>query len=228
MPLFEVLATACAPAVALQLLAGIAAIESEAQVLVVRDGPKVERVRSPGEGVAIVVAAIDQGREPAIGLLGVSEKQARKAGFSIADAFDPCANFRIAEAAFKEERGKAEHAGSSPEVRDRLAVRSWWRTDGRYVSGASYEAAVHAASGRLNQLLKTEIPARVPDVVRDAGAVSVSGPPGGVAASEPQLKHIERSVRQAAVPPAPHAPPPAWDVFGQARSSGALIYQRRD
>ena len=57
MPIFEALAAACAPAVALDLLAGIAMVESGVRTLSIRDGAQSGLVGSSGEGVAVVVGA---------------------------------------------------------------------------------------------------------------------------------------------------------------------------
>jgi type IV secretion system protein VirB1 len=228
MPIFEVWATACAPAVALELLAGIAQVESSLRPMAFRDGTEMAVVRSAGEGVAAAAGALDQGREIGVGLFGISDQNARSAGLSIADAFEPCNNFRIAEAVFKAERLAAEKRGVDIGLWDRVAVRSWWRPDGRFVSGGAYEAAVTATRDRLKDLLKTEIPGRLLAVEQSAGERSAPAAPSEPVARAGRRQPPQRADQRDIAAETPPAAAATWDVFGRAKSSGVLVYQRRD
>ena len=98
MPTFETLAAKCAAGVALDLLVGIASVQSGVHPLAIRDGATLTRVGSAGEGVALAVGAADLGREPRVGLMGLTERQLRSAGLTLADGFDACSALSVAAA----------------------------------------------------------------------------------------------------------------------------------
>jgi Transglycosylase SLT domain len=241
MPTFEALATACAPMVALDLLVGIAWVESGLQPLAVGDRTRVEIARSAGEAVASVVGGMDAGREYRAGLMGISEKQLRGIGIALGDAFTACGSLQAAQSLFLAQRDAAAQRGVTDVLLARVAVRSWWRPDGRFVSGAAYEAAVIDAASRARELGRTEIAGSLPTVaapseqkqsIHAASTAKDRLDSVGQGSVAPQrgLGRDGLSKRDGVSGPAREPEEaPSWDVFGRARvSSGAVIYQRRD
>ncbi len=229
MPIFEALATACAPTVALDLLAAIAMVESGVNPLAIRDGSQIALASSPGEGVATAVGAADQGRDPGIGLMGLTAGRLQKAGVSIADGFDPCVSLTAAQTLIKAAHAAADKRGIDQLLWDRVAIRGWWRPDDRFVSGAAYESAVTAARSKVDSIAKITLKGRLP--LPDAAAASVTRAAGSF--SESKDKAIEASQQtpreapqRALAPSTPAAEPPKWDVFARAKSSGVVIFSK--
>jgi type IV secretion system protein VirB1 len=241
MPMFETLAATCAPMLALDLLVGIAWVESGLQPLAVGDGTRVEIARSAGEAVASVVGGMDAGREYRAGLMGISEKQLRGIGIALGDAFTACGSLRAAQSLFLAQRDAAAQRGVADVLLARVAVRSFWRPDGRFVSGAAYEAAVLEAASRARELGRTEIAGSLPAVaatsvqkqsIRAASTAKDRLDSAGHGPLAQQRSQGRDGLSTRDVVSGPSREPeevPSWDVFGRARgSSGAVIYQRRD
>lgn len=199
MATFEALAAKCAAGVALDLLVAIASVQSGVQPLAVRDGAALARVASAGEGVALAVGAADQGREPRIGLMGLTERQLRAAGLTLTAGFDACASLTAAAGILESARASAR--GQTADVADRMAIRSWWRSDGRFASIAAFEAAIARERSTADVLAKQELGPK-------ASAPSI---PAETADGEPG-----RSKQSA-----PVAEPDCWDVFARQRAGFA-------
>lgn len=229
MPIFEALANACAPAVALDLLAAIAMVESGVSPLAIRDGAKVALVASSGEGVAMAIGAADQGRDPGIGLMGLTAGRLQKAGVSIADGFDPCVSLAAAQTLIKRAHAEAEKRGVDQLLWDRVAIRDWWRPDDRFVSGAAYERAVTAERSKVDAIAQISLKGGLPAPGSSTAPVSRStGTLSGVKDTviEPVQPAPREAPQRAAVPGTPAAEPPKWDVFARAKSSGVVIFSK--
>ena len=85
MPLFSTLAQQCAPAIALDLLAALTAVESGFDPLAVIHGPRREPVATVGHAVAAAVGVTDQGRDVGIGISGISAAKLASVGVSLSD-----------------------------------------------------------------------------------------------------------------------------------------------
>ena len=226
MPIFEALAAACAPAVALDLLAGIAMAESGVRSLSVRDGVQSGLVGSSGEGVAVIVGAADQGRDLGIGLMGITASRLQKAGVSIADGFDPCVSMGAAQTLIKGMYAEAEKRGLDPQLWDRVAIRDWWRPDDRFVSGAAYEGAVRAERSKVDAISKISIHRTMHAAVVNA-AISPNSTVGRAgnthdAQALPRTSRVE--ALRGTVPTGPAPEPEKWDVFARAKTSGVVIF----
>ena len=134
MAAFEIFAAKCAATVALDVLLGIASIESGGRPLSIRADSAPIAIPDPGAGVAMALAASDKGREVGIGLLGLTERQLASAGISITEAFEPCSNLRAGAAQFDRAAQDAMKRGLIGAGVEKSAIRSWWRPDGGYVS----------------------------------------------------------------------------------------------
>lgn len=202
MATFEALAAKCAAGVALDLLVAIASVESGVHPLAVRDGAALVRVASAGEGVALVVGAADQGREARLGLMGLTERQLRTAGLTLAEGFDPCASLTAAAGIVEASRASAREP--SADAADRVAIRSWWRSDERFASIAAFEAAIARERTAVSVLAKREL------VSAGSKAPSASDP------SETADGQRGRSKQST-----PVAEPDCWDVFARQRAGFA-------
>jgi type IV secretion system protein VirB1 len=207
MATFETLAAKCAATVALDILLGLASIESGVRAFSIRtDGPPIA-VPDAGTGIALVVAASDKGRDVGIGLLGLSERQLAKSGVSITDAFAPCSNLRAGAAQFERAAQDAVNRGLVGAAIEKSAIRSWWRPDGGYVSSEAYERAVQTAR-------KTAMSAATKDLGGDIRSVDADKP-------EPKASPVatpRQSIRpDVSISVASKPTPPCWDVFARAR-----------
>ena len=228
MPIFEALAAACAPAVALDLLAGIAMVESGVRPLSVRDGAQSGTVGSSGEGVAVVAGAADQGRDLGIGLMGITASRLQKAGVSMADGFDPCVSMGAAQTLIKRMHAEAEKRGLDPQLWDRVAIRDWWRPDDRFVSGAAYEGAVRFERSKVDAISKISIHGTIPAAVVNASIAQnstvVRAGNTHDALAPPRNSRVEAP--RATAPIGPDPEPPKWDVFARAKASGVVIFSK--
>ena len=228
MPLLESLALACAPGVALDVLIGIASVESGVQPLSIRDGAKLIAVASAGEGVSFVLGAGERGREFGLGLLGLTAVRLQSVGAPVADAFEPCAAMRAAAKLMAKGRAVPERAKYDPQVLDKVVIRDWWRPDNRFVSGTAYEMAVNAER-RQGVVGKQEIGGELPRVdVIDTTAVVTTISSG--APTKDRETRVPGRVRPAS--PDENTVPavkdvPRWDVFGRARNSSVLVFGRK-
>lgn len=202
MATFEALAAKCAAGVALDLLVAIASVESGVHPLAVRDGAALMRVASAGEGVALAVGVADQGREVRLGLMGLTERQLRTAGLTLAEGFDPCASLTAAAGIVEASRASAR--GPSADTADRVAIRSWWRSDGRFTSIAAFEAAIARERTAAAVLAKQEL------VPAGPKAPAPSNPTETTDGSPARPKQS-----------APVAEPDCWDVFARQRAGFA-------
>jgi hypothetical protein len=130
------------------------------------------------------------------------------------------------------ERDAAARRGVPDALLARVAIRAWWRPDGRFVSGAAYEAAVREQGAQVRELAKTEIVGRLPQAVtpKGSGQTSSVGDVGRTARDMPQ-QAPRRELPRIGVREDVREPEevPAWDVFGRARvSGGALVFKGRE
>ncbi len=229
MPIFEALATACAPAVALNLLAAIAMIESGVSPLTIRDGSRLIPVSSSGEGVAIAVGAADQGRDPGIGLMGLTAGRLQKAGVGMADGLDACVSLAAAQTLIKQAHVEADKRGIDQLLWDRVAIRDWWRPDDRFVSGAAYEAAVTAERSKVDTIaklsLKGSLPAPEPATVPNARSTGPASASKSTVTAGEQRAPLE-VLHRAPAPNPTAVEPPRWDVFARAKASGVVIFSK--
>jgi type IV secretion system protein VirB1 len=205
MATFETLAAKCAAGVALDLLVALASVQSGVHPLAVRNGATLTRVGSAGEGVALAVGAVDQGREPRVGLMGLTERQLRSAGLTLADGFEACVSLSVAAAIIEASRGSPAVPKSSAESADRAALRAWWRAGGQFASVAALETAIARERAHATVLVKREVapsPPKAPEVPPAAS---------GVAAVEGPSRAVDR--RPASVEP------DCWDVFARQRAA---------
>ena len=200
MATFETFALQCAAGVALDLLAAISNIESGVQPLAVRMGHKLTVVKSAGEGVAVAVGLTDQGREPGIGLMGLTPRQLQAAGYSLQDGFDACKSLNAAAAIIRAAQVNAVERGHGPATGGRQAVRSWWRPDSRFTAATLLEAAVANERSRSAALVKLPLIGSPPEA-------SVPKPitPTAMAPTQRPLA-------------GPAAVPDCWDVFARHRA----------
>ena len=205
MATFETLAAKCAAGVALDLLVAIASIESAVHPLAVRDGAALSRAASAGEGVALAVGTADQGREARIGLMGLTERQLRAAGLTLIEGFDGCASLTAATGIIQTARSTAQALGT--EAADRLAIRAWWRADGRFASVSALEAAIVRERANAIVLAKREIVPASPKPLAPATPAEIAGAQSSTAAP------IQRA--------APTPEPDCWDVFARQRAGFA-------
>ena len=152
--IFAALAQQCAPAVALDLLVALAAVESGLEPLAVVIGQQVQRYEVPGRAMAGAVSAIDQGKPVGMGLLGLTSTQMAGLGASLPDAFDACTNMRLAQAVIHGAQRDGDRASVSG---DRAVLKAWYRPGGRFASFEVYAAAVAAQRAQAAQLAKQEI-----------------------------------------------------------------------
>ena len=201
MATFETLAAKCAAGVALDLLVAIASVESGVDPLAVRAGAALTRVASTGEGVAIAVGAADQGREVRIGLMGLSERQLRAAGLTLSEGFDACASLSVAAGLI--EASRATVRGQSADVADRVAIRAWWRSDGRFASVWALEAAVVRERAIATGLVKREIASA-------SATLQASSTPGETTGATASRAPSQRA--------ASDVEPNCWDIFARQRA----------
>ena len=228
MPIFEALAAACAPAVALDLLAGIAMVESGVRPLSVRDGAHSGLVGSSGEGVAVVVGAADQGRDLGIGLMGITVSRLQKAGVSMADGFDPCVSMGAAQTLIKRMHAEAQKRGVDPQLWDRVATRDWWRPDDRFVSGAAYEDAVRAERSKVDAISEISIHGTMPAAVARSSISqnSTVAPAGNIHDTQAQPRNSRAEAPRGTASDGPAPEPAKWDVFARAKASGVVIFSK--
>ena len=207
MATFETFAAKCAVTVALDILLGIASIESGVRPLAIRANGAPIAIPDSGAGVAMALAASDKGHDVGIGLLGLTERQLASAGVSITEAFEPCSNFRAGAAQFDRAAQDAMKRGLIGAGVEKSAIRSWWRPDGGYVSSEAYERAVQLARKSAASLATKELGGNLPSV--DAGRTDMKV----TAQSVPRPPHRADATAAAAS----KAVPPCWDVFARAR-----------
>ena len=205
MATFETLAAKCAASVALDLLVAIASVESGMQPLVVRDGAALTRVASAGEGVALAVGAVDQGREPRVGLMGLTERQLRAAGLTLIDGFEACASLSSAAAIIAASRGSGTAPKQSAESADRAALRAWWRAGGQFASVSALETAIARERAHATVLVKREVASSPPKTPTAPPAAS------GVSAAEGPSRAADRQPTS--------VEPDCWDVFARQRAA---------
>jgi hypothetical protein len=205
MATFESLAAKCAASAALDLLVAIASVESGVQPLVLRDGAALTRVASAGEGVALAVGAADQGRAARVGLMGLTERQLRAAGLTLPDGFDGCASLSVAAGIIQSARAMAQ--GPNTDVADQMAMRAWWRADGRFASVSAFEGAVARERAAASVLAKREIASTSPK--RSAPPV-LGEADGGGSLPAGGKQHATLSIQ-----------PDCWDVFARHRAGVA-------
>jgi hypothetical protein len=212
---FEALALKCAPAIALDLLVAIAAVESTLDPLAVIDGGTRTSVQSAGHGVAVVVGAVDQGRMVGIGLAGVSAAYVQVHDVPFAAAFDPCTNLTTGEKALSQAFAAADKRGLIGARAERFVIRSWWRPDGRFVSDEAYERAVDTERKRADQHAKTLVKG------------TIAAKPAAPLATSEKAPDFRPLAVAGPVPTAREQRPPApWDVFATARGTGVLIFSQ--
>ena len=218
MIIFSTLAQQCAPAIALDLLAALSAVESGFDPLAVIHGPKREPVATVGHAVAAAVGVTDQGREVGIGITGIGAAKLAAVGISLSDAFEPCRNLAAAQVVIEVTYRAAGHRGLKGPAADRYVIRSWWRADGRYPSADTYSEAVERERAKANDHLKHFVRgAREPDKATAPSAnTEKASPPSSLAA--------EATTPSTRALPSTREPAASWDVFGQSRGTAVLLY----
>ena len=214
MMMLSTLAQQCAPAIALDLLTALSAVESGFDPLAVIDGPKYVSVATAGHAVAAAVGVTDQGREVGVGLTGIGAANLARLGVPLSDAFEPCRNLSAAQVVIEEMFRTAEKRGLTGGGADRYVIRSWWRADGRFATSEAYSGAVERERARANEHLN--------HIVRGTGEPTM-------AAGRPTLANSEKasppsSLAAEAVTPSMREPAAPWDVFGQSRGTAVLLY----
>ncbi len=205
MATFEALAAKCAARAALDLLVAIATVESGVDPLVVRDGTTLTRVSSAGEGVAVAVGAADQSRDVRIGLMGLTERQLRAAGLTLYDGFDACASLSAAAGIIATTRANSD--GPSSDAANTVALRAWWRADGRFASLSAFEAAIMRERAAASVLAKREVASGAPRPLVPSGSHAAAG-------GEPMAAAHKRHAILA-------AEPGCWDIFARQRAGVA-------
>ena len=152
--IFAELAQQCAPAVALDLLVALAAVESGLEPLAVGIGQQGQRYEVPGRAIAAAVGAIDEGKTVSMGLLGLTGAQMAALGASLPDAFDACTNMRLAQAVVHGAQRDGDRASVSG---DRAVLKAWYRPGGRFASFEVYAASVAVQRAQAGSLAKQEI-----------------------------------------------------------------------
>ena len=212
MPIFSTLAQQCAPAIALDLLAALTAVESGFDPLAVIHGPRREPVATVGHAVAAAVGVTDQGRDVGIGISGISAAKLASVGVSLSDAFEPCQNLAAAQVVIEDAFRAADKRGLAGAGADRFVIRSWWRADGRFASADSYAEAVERERANATDHLK--------HIVRGTGAPQTAARPN----VNPEKASPPSSLAAEATTPSMRTPAASWDVFGQSRGTAVLLY----
>jgi type IV secretion system protein VirB1 len=205
---FGTLALQCAPAVALDLLAALVAVESGFDALAINASGVVQTHAQVGMAVAGAVDAGQQGGDFGVGLAGVRFADLPVLGLSVGEAFDACKNLTAFEGVVRSRFEAADRKGFGPSAADKFVIRSSWRPDGRFVSSEAFEKAVQAERGRVSVHAKI--------IVR--GAVMPPGGQAGATGAQPAKSESASvaTIAVAAVPPAPSVrerKPAAWEVF---------------
>ena len=167
--------------------------------LAIRDGDKLTLVKSAGEGVAVAVGITDQGREPGIGLMGLTPRQLRAAGMSLQDGFDSCNALKAAALLFNAAQTNAVSRGHGAATADRAAVRMWWRPESRFPSATALEVAVAQERLQAATLIKKDLGGTPPPALTPKTSIPL-------AAIAPR------------VPGATAVAPDCWDIFARQRA----------
>ncbi len=129
------LAAQCAPSIAPEALLPLTHVESSWNTLAIdiNHGPVVH-AHNEGEAVAIASSYIRAGYSVDLGIAQINSRNLSRVGLSVADAFDPCLNFRAAEKLLTENYNRAS--------RDYSGLEAISRTFSLYNSG-SYTVGYH-------------------------------------------------------------------------------------
>lgn len=171
---FETLALQCAPAIALDLLAALVAVESGFDPLAINATGVRQTYAHAGMAVAGAVEAGQRSDDFGVGLASVRFGDLGALGLSIRDAFDPCKNLAAFETVVQSRFEAANRKGFGQSAADKFAIRASWRPDGRFGSSEAFEQAVQTERGRVAVHAKTIVRGAVaPDTGRSR---PVAGP----------------------------------------------------
>ncbi|NSX34431.1 lytic transglycosylase domain-containing protein [Brevundimonas vesicularis] len=210
------LAQQCAPQVAPETMAAVAHTESRFNPYAIgvnRSAGLTRQPRNREEAIAAARVLLAQGKNIDLGLAQINSNNMAWLGLSVEDAFDPCKSLAAGARVLTSNYRSVVQSASSQQHALRLAL-SMYNTGSRsrgfgngYVRKVE-DAAARLAGGRVTTRLPT---------IRIQQEESAPASPVELA--------MARADQVAGAAPAPSAPPPpAWDVFGNARQSGVHVF----
>ncbi len=208
--LFAEIAAQCAPQIPLELMAAVVSVESRFDPLALRIDGKLGLAKSAGDGVASVVGSTDDGAAVAIGLAGLTEAALRAERVGIADAFDACANLKVAAARLDRLLKAAEAKGLGAAAAEKAALaQAFVPSSFRGWNAGGYVIEVQNERARLMPLLAT---LKIDGVSLPSRAAASTGS-GSTTAATPGTKSGSDAV----------AARPSWSVYGAPPHGGSLM-----
>ena len=194
---FSMLAQQCAPAIALDLLVGLAAASSGFDASTVSFGGQ-RHSYSVGQAAAVIASAADGRHEAAVGLMGLSIATLLAHQIPLDQGLNHCKSLAAAQAAIKDVSASAKLRGVSP---DHAVAVAFYVPGAAYTSPEGFVAAVEGARRQAKELATTDV--KEASAVRDVRRNS-EVPEASAWLAEPQntVRVPQRLVRE------------AWDVFG--------------
>lgn len=194
---FSVLAQQCAPAIALDLLVGLASAASgfDASAVAINGH---RQSYSAGQAASIIATAADSGREAAVGLMGLQIATLLAHGVALNEGTNGCKNLAAAQEVIQEASTSARKRGVSP---DHAVAVAFYVPGGGYASPEGFVAAVEGARSQFKELASTDV--KDPSAMRNVQKNSeVSEVTARLAGPRSSVGVLQRQVSE------------TWDVFG--------------
>lgn len=211
---FVDLAQTCAPAIAVETLAGVVSLESRFQPYSIRIGARKLMSKEPttkAEAIATASALIAGGQDVLIGLGGIRSGELGKLKLSIAEAFDPCLNLQATAQLLDGYYRLAVRAGADADQAARVMLQSYYgRVDPTTTAMADYDRKVEQQVQSFSTTLATLTINQGADEQVDTIEADESDSTPKLEA-EPQASQTVNA--------------PSWDVFNAGRRSSLLIFQ---
>jgi type IV secretion system protein VirB1 len=215
---FGTLALQCAPAIAVDLLAALVAVESGFDPLAINATGVRQTYAHAGMAVAGAVEAGQRSDNFGVGLAGVRFGDLGTLGLSVGDAFDACKNLAAFEAVVQSRFEVANRRGFGPSAADKFVIRASWQPDGRFGSSEAFEQAVQAERSRVAVHIKT--------IVRgtEAPGAGRSRPVAGSSVKPESAAPVKHAVAAGPVTPVVREQVGArLEVFTQPSASRSLL-----
>lgn len=210
-PAFLELADRCAPAVQVELLAGVISLESRFNPLNIRINggrPLASQPTSKAEAIELATTLIAEHQNVQIGLGGIGTGELQKLGISVSNAFDPCLNLKATAFLLDGYYRLAVRAGAGAEQAEKVMLQSYYgRNDPSIGAMIKYDARVRREARHLRASLSFLVVTTIGDQDTDADSK-----PGDRALSSPP-RQISPTVDSA-----------FWDVFGFGQRSAVLVF----
>lgn len=208
------LAQQCAPQVAPETMAAVARVESQFNPYAIgvnRSAGLARQPRTKDEAIRAARALLAQGKNIDLGLAQINSSNMGWLRLSVEDAFDPCKNLAAGATVLTTNYRSVVRSAPSQQHALRVAL-SMYNTGSRSRGfGNGYVRKIEDAAARLSGV---RVSVRLP--AARAEDVAPSDP------AELAMARADQVVGPIAVQEAP--PPPAWDVFGNARRSGVHVF----